>query len=396
MRGRIRLLRLFGIDVELDWSWLVIFVLMTWSLTGWFWQLHPAWGPGLPLLVGAVGALLFFVSVLLHELAHSLMAIVFGTRVRSITLFLFGGVSNIEREPHAPKEELAIAIVGPLVSLAIGFAVLLGATFWAGVTDANDAGEAAARMGPVATMLAWLGSANILVGLFNLIPGFPLDGGRILRSIVWMATGSLQRATAWAVGTGQVVAALFVTCGILMAFGVYIPFLGTGFASGLWLAFIGWFLYSAASQTRERQLIEEALHGTPTSRLMRRSGPAVPPQMTVTGLVDGAFMATDERAFPVLDNGRLVGLVCLEDVRKASRDRWDTTTVEEIMTTAEDLATITPETDAVEALRLMSQRDVNQLPVLQNGRLVGMVHRRDFVRWLELHWPPRTAYGHGD
>jgi Zn-dependent protease/predicted transcriptional regulator len=394
MRGRIHLARAFGIDIELDWSWLVIFLLITWSLTSWLWQMHAEWGPLLPLIVGVVGAVLFFASVLLHELAHSLMAMVFGTRVRNITLFLFGGVSNIEREPHAPKEELAIAIVGPVVSLGIGFGILAVVTLTTGVIDAADPREAILRMGPLSTMFAWLGSANVLVGVFNLIPGFPLDGGRILRSIIWMATGNLQRATSAAVTIGQVVAALFVACGILMAFGVSIPFFGRGLANGLWLVFIGWFLYAAASQTRERQLIEEALSGTHSSRLMRRSGPAVPPQMTMTALVDGALMATDERAFPVLDNGRLVGLVCLDDVRKVHRDRWDTTTVEEIMTPEADLATIHPETDAVEALRLMSQRDVNQLPVIQNGRLVGMVHRRDFVRWLELHWPPRTVVTH--
>ena len=215
-------------------------------------------------------ALLFFVSVLLHELAHSLVAQSQGVPVRSITLFLFGGVSDIQREPPSPRAEFLITIVGPITSFVIGVILSLLAGINANLLD-TMAGSSSAMAGlsPLSTMLLWLGSINILLAVFNLIPGFPLDGGRVLRSILWAISGNLRRATRWASGVGQAVAWLFIFAGIMMVFGTDIPFLGTGLINGLWLAFIGWFLNSAALQSYRQVVIHDMLHGVPVARIMR-------------------------------------------------------------------------------------------------------------------------------
>lgn len=386
MRSGIHVGRIFGINIHIDWSWIFIFLLVTWQLAAAvFPTLHPDWDLGLTLIVSLAASLLFFASVLAHELAHSLVAKARGLPVRRITLFIFGGVSNIEREPPSPGTEFLVAIVGPLTSLA------LGALFWFfGMRGAAGIGfpltpQQLSQLDPISTLLLWLGPINILLGIFNMIPGFPLDGGRVLRSILWGLTNNLRRATRWASWVGQAVAWLFIVAGISMAFGVEIPILGSGLIGGLWLAFIGWFLNNAAVQSYQQVVIEDVLEGVPVSRLMRADAPTVPPAVSISQFVDEYLMGTDERAFPVLDQDRLVGLVCLEDVRKVPRPNWDSTLVNEIMTPADQLDVVAPREDATDALRKLSGRDVSQVPVVQGGRLVGMLRRRDILRWLQLN-----------
>jgi Zn-dependent protease/CBS domain-containing protein len=387
MRSGFRLGRIFGINIDLDWSWVFIFLLVTWNLAaGVFPSLHPNWGPVLNWSVGLAASVLFFGSVLAHELAHSLVAIARGLPVRRITLFMFGGVSNIEREPPSPATEFLIAIVGPLTSVILGAIFLfLGSAVADGQRLAlRNPAQALAQLGPVATLLLWLGPINIVLGVFNLIPGFPLDGGRVLRSILWAVTDNLRQATRWAAWVGQVVAWGFIAAGIAMIFGVRLPFFGTGFFSGLWLAFIGWFLNHAAIQSYQQVVIQDMLEGVPVARLMRANAPTVSPHLRVSQLVDDYVMRTDERAFPVVEGERLVGLVCLEDVRKIPRDAWATTPVNQIMTPTEQLDLVTPREDATEAFDKLARRDVRQMPVVQDGRLVGMLRRRDILRWLHL------------
>lgn len=388
MRSGIHVGRILGIDIYVDWSWIFIFLLVMWNLAaGMFPELHPQWGPALTWGTAFVASLLFFASVLAHELSHSLVARSQGIPVRNITLFLFGGVSNIQREPPSPAAEFVMAIVGPLTSVVLGviFLLLSGATA-AGldVIMGNPIG-ALAPLDPLSTLLLWLGPINILLGIFNLIPGFPLDGGRVLRSVLWAITKNLRVATRWAAWVGQAVAWLFIVAGISMVFGVSIPILGTGFVGGLWLAFIGWFLNNAAMQSYQQVVVQDLLEGVPVAQLMRANAPTVPPGIPVSALVHDHIMGTDERSFPVIENNRLVGLVCIEDVRKAPRQQWDTTTVSQIMTPANQLTVATPREDAGEALNDLARRDVNQLPVVENGLLVGMLRRRDIVRWLQLH-----------
>jgi Zn-dependent protease/CBS domain-containing protein len=386
-RGGFRLGRVFGIELRIDPSWFFIFLLVTWSLAAGFSQTHPDWGLGFGILLALVAAAVFFGSVLAHELSHSLVARARGVPVRRITLFLFGGVSNIEREPPSPGSEFVIAVVGPLSSLLLGvvFAALgsVGAARQ-GIVLANPA-EALKNFGPLTTMFLWLGSINFTLGLFNLVPGFPLDGGRILRSILWAATKDLKRATRYAAQVGQAVGWLFIFAGLSMIFGATIPIFGTGFGGGLWIALIGWFLKSAAVASYQQVVIEDLLDDVPVSRLMRTQIRPVSPDLLVSDLVYDWMIGTDERAFPVVEGEKLAGLVSIEDVRKVPRDAWTQTPVRTIMTPAGNLAVVAPNTDASAALRKLTRRDVRQLPVVENGRLLGILRRQDIIRWLRLH-----------
>ncbi len=385
MRNSLKVGRVFGVDIYVDWSWLFIFFLITWDLGTTFMLLQPTWGIGRIWVIAILAALLFFVSVLIHELAHSLVAKAQGIPVRSITLFLFGGVSNIQREPTSPAAEFLIAIVGPITSFVIAVVLL----FLAGINVApidtmTGTAKIIASLSPLVMMLLWLGSTNLLLAIFNLLPAFPLDGGRVLRSILWAVSGNLRLATRWASAIGQVIAWLLIFAGIMMVFGVYIPILGTGLVNGLWVAFIGWFLYSAAIESYKQLVIHDILHDVPVARVMRPNPPTVPPNLSISSLVYDYVMRSDDYAFPVVDNGQLVGIVTLEDVRALPHDTWDSKTVREIMTPANKLVMATPEDDAAEALDKIMQQDVQQLPVVREGKLAGLLRRRDVVKWLQL------------
>ena len=393
MRNGWRIGRLFGITSYVDWSWLLIFLLVTWNLATGFAQAHPNWGPGLTWSVAIVAALLFFASVLAHELAHSIVARAQDIPVGNITLFLVGGVANMQQETRSPRAEFLMAIVGPITSVVIGVICLLAAGLFMRLPAGALAspGSAFAALGPLTTLLLWLGPINILLGVFNLIPGFPLDGGRVLRAALWAATGNFRTATRWAARVGQAVAWLMIFTGIAMAFGVEVPFFGSGIVSGLWLAFIGWFLSSAARQSEQQVVIHDMLEGVPAARLMRSNVLAVPPTISVGELVYRYVMGSDEQAFPVLDSDRLVGLVTLEDIRKVPREDWDTTTARDIMTPADRLAVVRPQDDAATALDKLMEHDVRQVPVIADGHLVGLVRRRDIMRWLQLQAPTGAA-----
>jgi Zn-dependent protease/CBS domain-containing protein len=383
-----RIGRIFGIDLTIDWSWLFIFTLLTWNLAVLFGHWHVDWSPALTLVVALGASLLFFASVLAHELAHALVAIAYGIPVKSITLFLFGGVSNIEREPPSAKSELLMAIVGPLTSIALGVSFLALGAFAARSAHPlpwDDPAVALASFGPITTLLFWLGPINITLGIFNLVPGFPLDGGRVLRSILWLATGDLRRATRWASATGQAIGWLFIFAGVAMVFGARVPFFGTGTFGGLWIAFIGWFLSSAAQQSYQQLLVHDVLEGVPVARIMRRSGYSLPEGVTLGQAVNDWFLRTDEHAFPVMHDSALVGLLCLHDVRRTPQEDWDATTVERAMTPRERLVTTTPNEQLTDAVAKLNERGFAQLPVIdETGALVGMLELRDVARWLEL------------
>jgi Zn-dependent protease len=385
-RSGFRVGRIFGIDIRLDWSWLLILLLVIWNLSTTFGDVHRNWGMGLVWGTAIVAALLFFGSVLAHELAHSLVAKARGIPVQSITLFLFGGVSNIQREPESPGGEFVMAILGPITSLVLGGVLLAVAAASSGVQIMpSDTTQILKQMSPLLTMVVWLGSINVILGVFNLIPGFPLDGGRVLRSILWAVTDNLRQATRWAAWVGQVIAWLMIVAGIAMTFGVQIPFFGTGLGSGLWLAFIGWFLNSASVQSYQQLVIHDVLEGVPVSRIMRVNPPACEPRCTVGRLVHDHIMGTDDHAFPILEEGRLVGLVTLEDVRRVGHDAWDGTAVRDIMTPAEKLIVTSPDEGAAQALEKLGSNDIRQLPVMRDGELVGLLRRQDIIKWLQLH-----------
>jgi Zn-dependent protease/predicted transcriptional regulator len=376
---------ILGINIRIDWSWLFIFLLVTWNLAVVFGQFHSDWGTGLRWSTAILAALLFFGSVLAHEISHSLVARSQGLPVRSITLFLFGGVSSIESEPESPRNEFVMALVGPLTSFVVGFVLLFVAGIPAGPMSGSIANpeQAIGGLSPLATLLMWVGSVNIFVGIFNLLPGFPLDGGRILRSILWAISDNLRRATRWASGLGQVIAWIMIVAGIAMLFGVQIPFFGTGLG-GLWLAFIGWFLNGAATQSYQKIVVQDVLEGVTVRRMMRSEPPTVTAGVTVSSLVNDHVLRSDDHAFPVVDHGRLTGIVTLEDIRSISKDAWDRTSVGQIMTPAQELEVVDPDEDASVALNKLARRDVRQLPVVGEGELVGLLRRRDIIRWLQL------------
>lgn len=385
----VRFGRVFGIQLAFDYSWLFIVFLLSWSLTAGFLRWHPDWSPATAVATAIVAALLFFASVLLHELAHSLVARRFGVPVRGITLFLFGGVSNIEREPPTPTAELLTAIVGPLTSIALGFLLLVAGSAALHVSPGaiDDPTQAIARLSPFGSLLMWLGPINLVVGVFNLIPAFPLDGGRVLRAVLWAATKSFRIATRWAALIGEACGWTLVVLGVAMAFGANIPFFGRGLVGGLWLAFIGWFLSSAASRTWRRELLHELLAGVVVSRVMRPAGVVVPTDMDIETLVERIFIQSDLRAFPVMNpEGHFVGMIGLGDVRRVPRQQWPITKISDVMVPAANVVTASPNEELMSALEPLLRSDLDQAPVLDGAqRLVGVLLRSDIIRWIELH-----------
>jgi Zn-dependent protease/CBS domain-containing protein len=376
-----------GIDINVDWSLLVIFLLVTFSLGGGvFPTWHPDWGVGLSWLTAAIAAALLLASILVHELSHAIVGRAQGIPIRRITLFVFGGMAHLEREPHTWSAELLMAIVGPITSFVIGIACLFAGGFALGGVEAtpDNAIEVLSRAGPFATILLWLGPVNIVLALFNLVPGFPLDGGRVLRAALWGATGDLYRATRWAAGLGRVFGWLLIAAGFAMVLGFNVPFFGTGLVGGLWIALIGWFLNNAALMSYQTLLAKRSLRDVPVSRVMVSNFVSVAPDLTVTTLVEDYLLRSEQHTFPVIEGGRLAGVVSLEDVRKTDPARRDTLRVSDIMTPATQLATVTPEEDVSESLRFLSHRSVNQLPVVEDGEVRGILRREDVLKWLAL------------
>lgn len=386
MNRGIKIAQLFGIKIRIDWSWLLILLLVVWNLSSTFAQVHPDWTIIFSILMGIAAALLFFLSVLLHELAHSLVAKKQGIPVNSITLFLFGGVANIREEPKSPGNEFWMAILGPVTSLVIGFILLL--LSGTGLNPQNlqniDPMEFIGSLGALQTLFAWVGSINITLGLFNLVPGYPLDGGRVLRSILWAVTDNLRKATRWASYVGQVIAWALIIGGIAMVFGLRIPILGQGLVNGFWLILIGWFLNNAARRGYQELVIRDVLEDVPVRKMTKKDPVTVPADITVDELIEQYIMQTDDHAFPVLQDNVLLGIVCLDDVRRVPGVERNTKRVRDIMTPRAELITISPDDSANEALRKISKNDIRQLVVLQDEQMVGLVRRRDIVRFLQL------------
>lgn len=387
VHGGIRLGRLFDIDIVADWSLLVIFALIALNLgVGLFPAWHPTWSPALVWSVALLAAVLFFASIVVHELAHALVAKRSGIPVRRITLFVFGGMAHMDREPPSPRAELLMAAVGPLVSLVLGIAAILAGSALASDVMSRYGEEpvlAMRALGPVSTLLLWLGPINVLLGLFNLIPGFPLDGGRVLRAILWWSSGNLERATRWAARVGRAFAWVLMAAGISMLFGMRVPLLGAGVGQGLWLLLIGWFLNNAARASYQQLLVRTAFEDLTVADMMRRHPQLVAPEVTVDELVRDYFMQSDQQAFPVVGiDGRLLGLVEMPQVRAVSRQEWSITKVRDIMTPAEEVEAVTPDEDAVHALHSLA--DHEQVPVVVQGRVAGVLQRQDLMRWLAL------------
>jgi Zn-dependent protease/predicted transcriptional regulator len=371
VRSQIRLGRIFGIEIGLHYSWFLIALLIVFSLSGTFHTGHPQWSDGLVLALAIATALLFFVSLLLHELAHSLVAVSNGLPVRGITLFALGGVSQIERGAASAKTEFWMALVGPLTSLLIGLSCI-------GVV--RIAGGAPA---PLLAVLTWLGYINLGLAGFNMIPGFPLDGGRVLRAAIWWKTGDADRSTREAARVGQVVAALFIAIGIVQFF------MGAGIG-GLWIAFIGWFLLQASAESYREVGLKRALDKIRVADLMSRDCPTVNGNMNLQDFVDEHLLRTGRRCFIVLDkDGHVAGLITPHEIKQADRATWKFKRLDDVMRPLDEMRTVPPDALLTSALEMMSRDDLNQIPVVSNGHLEGILSRADILSYLqtkaELH-----------
>jgi Zn-dependent protease len=370
MRSNIKLGKIHGIEIGLHYSWFIIAALIVFSLGEHFRQVNANWGMGLIWTAAVVTAALFFFTLLLHELAHSLVAQSRGLKVNEITLFALGGVSQVQDDATDAKTEFWVAIAGPIASLIIGFGCLAIAPHlgWQGSTKPHTA---------VSGVLFWLGYINVGLAVFNLIPGFPLDGGRVFRAIVWAITKNADRATRIAARVGQVVAFLFILDGIWQFSH------GAGFG-GLWIAFIGWFLMDAAKASYAEAGITASLRDMRVSEVMTHDCVTVNRGMSLQEFVDTYLLRGGERCFAVEDQGHFVGLITPRDVGRIPRDRWDSTTVRDAMRPLEELHIITPDTPVLDALKLVASNDVNQLPVIANGALQGVVSRSQLVQLLQV------------
>jgi Zn-dependent protease len=360
----VRLTTIRGIEVGLHYSWFIIFFLITFSLTTRFASEHPHWTTVEHYTVAIATSLLFFGSIFLHELAHSFVALAKGIHVRSITLFAFGGVAQIGQEPDRPLTEFQIAIAGPIAS------ALLAVGFWFVSHLAGDQLEHVAALG------GWLASINLMLAVFNLVPGFPLDGGRVLRAVLWHVTGSFAKATRIAARSGQIIG-----YGLIVG-GIWTGLVTGNWFSGLWLAFIGWFLRNAAQESVLQMSVKSALSGLVAEDIMARDCPTVPGQLSLADLVQEHILRMGRRCFLVSQNGRLEGLITLHQVKAIPQERWNDSLVAQAMTPIDRLHAVAPETPVTDVLGLMDQRDVNQVPVTQNGRLLGMITRDHLLRIL--------------
>ena len=370
MKSSFRLFRIAGIDIGIHFTWIFIFVFFSWSLAeAYFPSAYPGFSTGAYWATGIIATLLIFVSVLIHEMAHSLVARSRGLPVSSITLFILGGVSNLEEEPSQPSVEFNMAIVGPATSIVLAvISWLITSAVMGGISDMFS-GVPNATL--VTAVIAYLAVINLFLGAFNLIPGFPLDGGRVLRSIIWGSTGNLARATNIAGIVGQ-------TFGwILIGLGVFFIFWASLF-TGLWLAFIGWFLNSSADASRKEIALRERLSVIKVRDLIGPEPETISPQTTIAEMVSNVFNRHHGRAVPVCKDGQLMGIVTISDVKGVPQERWNNIAVEQIMT-REPLYSVSPEDNVYTALKMVTQHNINQVLIKQDGKCAGMLSRADII-----------------
>ena len=371
LRSQIKLGRIAGIEIGLHYSWFIIAFLIAFSLAAHFHSVTPGWSEAAIWGAAIITAICFFVALLLHELAHSIVAKSRGLKVRAITLFALGGVSQIESEASDAKSEFWIAIVGPLTSLVIGL-VLLGIVRVAG---GYAGGEPA---NPVIAVLMWLGYINVMLAAFNMIPGYPLDGGRVLRAVIWWFTKNGERATRAAAQVGQGVAILFIF------WGLYRFFVGANFG-GLWLAFIGWFLLDAARSSYVQVGIMSELRGHRVADIMQRDCATVESYVSLRDFVDEYLLHSASRCFIVMQDHHAAGLVTPNELRAVSRENWNQTSVQSIMRPLSQLRAVPPEMPAVKAVELMRRENLNELAVVSNGKLEGIFSRAQILRYLQIY-----------
>jgi Zn-dependent protease/CBS domain-containing protein len=367
MRASFRMGRIMGIEIGVHYSWFIIFALLTWSLAvAYYPNLYTGWEEWTYWLMATISSLLLFGSVLAHELGHSFVAMKRGIPVSNITLFIFGGAANITKEAEKPAEEFTMAIIGPIVSFATAV------VFWLIHLLLQDISQA------IAAITLYLALVNLVLGAFNLIPGFPLDGGRVLRAILWWRNGNFKRATKVAASTGQVFAYIFIIGGIAAFFLV-------GYLGGLWLAFIGWFLASAASGSYQQTIISDIMKQAKVKDVMTTNFQTASPSESVEKVMNEYIMQYNQRAVPIIRDARFMGLVTITDIKKVKPERANQIPILEIMTSRENLKTVKLVDDLSGVLQQLQSGDYNQLPVLDHDdNLVGLITRSDLIRFIQL------------
>jgi Zn-dependent protease/predicted transcriptional regulator len=368
MTANIKLGKILGIQIGLHYSWLIIALLITLSLRTYFSTSHPEWGDGIIWTMAVVSAVMFFAAIIVHELSHALVALKNDLPVSSITLFALGGVAQIEKEAETPWSEFWLGIVGPITSAVIG-AVCLGVAMALGWPF----GETPAT--PLMAILVWLGTINIALAVFNMIPGFPMDGGRVLRAAVWRGTGDRFKATRIAAVVGQVLAIGFIVLGVLAFFG------GSGIG-GLWIAFIGWFLLNSAKATYSQSEISERLRDLAVRDLMTSECEILDGRTNLQTLVEEHMLKSGQRCFIVTGTDGPQGLITPNEVKEVAREMWPMTVLADVMKPLEKLHTVRPETSVMSALETMGREDINQMPVMADGKLAGMISRDQIVKYL--------------
>lgn len=369
-KGSVRLVtvklgKLLGVPVNVDVSWFVIFALIVYTLAvGYFPQVNPGFSPAMNWLGGVLAGLLLFASVLLHELMHSYVAKRNGIGIGGITLFIFGGVSRLTEEPRTPEAELKMALAGPATSFA------LAAMFW--VIAVFGGRRLLGELG--FQVVGYLALINFILGIFNMLPGFPLDGGRVLRAILWGSLNSLDRATRYASWVGQFFGYMFIFSGF-----VGMLMLRGFFLSGLWLVFIGWFLNNAAQGSYQQLALRKALSGVDVHRVMTADYPHIDPAMNLDDFVHDYLLKYDYSAFPVTRDDDLVGIVTVNEIRDIPRERWRDTSVEEVARPPEEERVIDQNDDAFDALMHMAEGNLGRLLVMHDGKLKGMVTQDSII-----------------
>jgi len=378
LKSQIKLGTVFGVELGLHYSWLVIALLITFSLVAQFHSVNRNWSDVLVWGVAIITGILFFACLFAHELSHALVAKACGIPIHKITLFLLGGVAQIEKEASDARTEFWMAIVGPFTSGVLGL-ILLALAWVCGWAPRSQPAT------PGIALLVWLGYINLALGAFNMIPGFPLDGGRVLHAILWWIMDDAERSTRAAARVGQVIAVLFIGFGILQFFQ------GAGLG-GLWLAFIGWFLLQAAGATYLQVQAGALLRGLRVKDLMSTDYTTVDPNTSLQQFVHEQLLRTGRRCFLVVQDSRLLGLITSNEVRTVEPQAWPDTTVGAVMRPADKLHFVSRDMPAMEALQIMRQEDVNQLPVMSDGRVDGIVTRAHVLQVLrsraELNSPP--------
>ncbi len=362
-QGSWKIATVMGIPIRVHFSWLIIFGLITWSLSTVY---FPDAAPQLPELSywvgGTLAAILLFVSVAFHELAHSLVAIRYRLSITGITLFIFGGVSQMRSEPPDPRAEFRIAIAGPMSSFLLSLVFFIGYFLVSGQV---------AR-----ALFSYLAQLNLILGLFNLIPGFPMDGGRVVRAFLWKRSKDFFFATRKASGYGQKIAFFFIIFGLLSIF--------AGFAGGLWMMLIGWFLHTAAQASYQQASLQQTLRGVKVRNIMARDIVSVFSGISLEGLVNDYFLRYGYGGFPVVDDGKFLGFVTLKEVKNVPKERWHGISVSGILIPHDRRWEVSGDDDAMKALELMISEDKGRLVVMEHGKLVGLITRNGIAKYVQL------------